>query len=78
MTLFLQFLVFFLAPVTPKWDFGSVSIILDLFWIYFGSILEQLGAVWSSLEPVEPAFSLIFLKTLNPPTFAPGLVFALC
>ena len=43
MTLFLQFLVFFLAPVTPKWDFGSVSIILDLFWIHF-------GAAWSSLE----------------------------
>ena len=55
MTLFLQFLVFFLAPATPKWDFGSVSIILDLFWINF-------GATWSSLEPVEPVFSLIFFE----------------
>ena len=50
MTLFLQFLVFFLAPVTPKWDFGSVSIILDPFW----SSLEQFGAVWNQL-------SLLFL-----------------
>ena len=54
LTLFLKFLVFFLAPVTPKWDFGSVSIILDLFWIHF-------GAAWSSLEQFWHQLNLFFL-----------------
>ena len=53
MILFLQCLVFFLAPVTPKWDFGPVSIILDLFWIHF-------VVAWSSLKEWNQ-LSLFFL-----------------